>query len=579
MKAVKMTDYFRNVAKALLALGTVSAQIWTPIVAATITVNSTSDGGAGSLRQAIQNAAPGDTINFSVTGVITLTSGELLIAENLSIVGPGASSLAVSGLSNSRVLEISSNVSVSISALTIRDGHATDGALSGASGEDGGGIYNAGTLTLMNCVVSNNTAGNGHGYVSGFGLSGGAGGFGGGIYNAGTLTLTSCTVSGNAAGAGGPSAQAFWPVGGAGGLGGGIYNAGMLALGSSCVSSNAGGAGGNGGSVGGPGGGGGGVYNAGNLRITECTLSSNIGGLGGKGGTRVRLFTSDGEPGGSGGDGAGVYNNGSLTLIACTLSGNAAGAGGLGGYGLARGGVGGNGGNGGGVCSAAGAAVAIVRSSLAALDQAGAAGVGGRAGAQGHGVQAASGSSGLGPDLYGAFTSQGHNLLGQADGSTRLTNGVNGDLVGSADHPLNPKIGRLQNNGGPTLTMALQNRSPALEAGDDGLLRAPFNLSTDQRGLPRKSGTHVDIGAFEFQVAPQPTQAQSQIIGMKCLPNGQFRLTVVTWPETTVRIEASSDLHTWTAMTDFTTAVDGSYEFIDVSAPLYPQRFYRVVTP
>jgi hypothetical protein len=50
--------------------------------AATITVTNTSDNGAGSLRQAIANAHDGDTIDFGVTGTITLTTGELLVDKS-----------------------------------------------------------------------------------------------------------------------------------------------------------------------------------------------------------------------------------------------------------------------------------------------------------------------------------------------------------------------------------------------------------------------------------------------------------------------------------------------------------------
>src|SRR5207247_10588126 len=64
--------------------------------AATITVTSSNDNGPGSLRQAILDASPGDTINFapSVT-TVTLTSGELVIDKNLTITGPGANRLTV----------------------------------------------------------------------------------------------------------------------------------------------------------------------------------------------------------------------------------------------------------------------------------------------------------------------------------------------------------------------------------------------------------------------------------------------------------------------------------------------------
>jgi hypothetical protein len=56
--------------------------------AATITVSNTNDNGADSLRQALADASDGDTIDFSITGAITLTTGELLVNKNLTISGP-----------------------------------------------------------------------------------------------------------------------------------------------------------------------------------------------------------------------------------------------------------------------------------------------------------------------------------------------------------------------------------------------------------------------------------------------------------------------------------------------------------
>src|SRR5438067_13661342 len=79
--------------------------------AATFTVGNTSDSGAGSLRQAIldaNGAAGADTILFGsgVTGTITLTSGQLSITGDLTITGPGANRLTVSGNNASRVFQI-----------------------------------------------------------------------------------------------------------------------------------------------------------------------------------------------------------------------------------------------------------------------------------------------------------------------------------------------------------------------------------------------------------------------------------------------------------------------------------------
>src|SRR6266567_2399170 len=186
--------------------------------ATTRTVNSTADDGTGTctvskctLRDAIANASatasPGDTINFSLpaNSIINLTSGELSINKNLTINGPGANLLTLSGNNSVRVFNIGSagqNISVTISGLTIAKGNASD---------VGGGIVNksVGILTITGCAISNNTAGSG-----------------GGIYksNGGTVTITNSTISGNTASNGG---------------GGGIYNInGTVTITNSTISGN-----------------------------------------------------------------------------------------------------------------------------------------------------------------------------------------------------------------------------------------------------------------------------------------------------------------------------------------------------
>jgi hypothetical protein len=117
--------------------------------AATLTVTNLNDRGPGSLRQAIAAAAPGDTITFQagLSGTITLTSGQLTLAKDLTLAGPGADVLAISGNYRSRVLEIRPGVTAVIEGLTIRDGHD---ALHTAD------ILNHGTLTLSHSAVTGN---------------------------------------------------------------------------------------------------------------------------------------------------------------------------------------------------------------------------------------------------------------------------------------------------------------------------------------------------------------------------------------------------------------------------------------
>src|SRR5207248_1908959 len=151
------------------------------LLATNRTVTSTADSGAGSLRDAITASVSGDSIDFSVTGAITLTSGELHIANNVTINGPGARMLTISGNNASRVFNVSngstSGPNVTIAGLTIDSGNGN------FTNTGGGGIYNDhATLTVSNAMLSNNKASRG-----------------GGIYNDGsgggsaTVTLSNCT--------------------------------------------------------------------------------------------------------------------------------------------------------------------------------------------------------------------------------------------------------------------------------------------------------------------------------------------------------------------------------------------------
>src|SRR5262245_3525425 len=132
-------------------------------VPSTFTVLNLADSGAGSLRQAVvdANGSPGaDTIQFApgLHGTITLSSGQLSITDSLTINGPGADRLAVSGNDSSRVfaIEPGTTASVSLAGMTITRGRADRNAPHGAVG---GGIYHdGGSLSLAHVVLDDNRA-------------------------------------------------------------------------------------------------------------------------------------------------------------------------------------------------------------------------------------------------------------------------------------------------------------------------------------------------------------------------------------------------------------------------------------
>jgi hypothetical protein len=190
-----------------IALGLVMIHLPAPVAhASNVTVTNTSDSGAGSLRNAIAIANPGDTIVFSLTLPATIPlSSQLVITKNLTISGPGANSLTISGNNSTRVIS-ATGATLNLSEVTIANGNASG---------DGGGIYNNGTLNLAYVTLNGN-----YSYSD----------RGGGIYHGGgTANLTNVTLSGNY-----------------GHYGGGInvLGGGMTLLGSSVISntSNYGGA-------------------------------------------------------------------------------------------------------------------------------------------------------------------------------------------------------------------------------------------------------------------------------------------------------------------------------------------------
>ncbi len=339
----------------------------------------------------------------------------LIISKNVSLKGMGKQSkdTKISGSNIGRVILIlNPNAVVYLENLEITEGKAPNGKYTvdgPRNGEDGGGIFNYGTLYINNCIITNNNAGNGanggaYGKQGQFDVyhnkvwSAGNGGNGGGICSIGTLIINNSTIENNSAGHGGngchdylTSSRAIYEpqqrsFAGKGGNGGGIYAVGILSINDSSINSNTAGLGGVGGygqpdyysviptpTDGGDGGNGGGIYyNGTNLYINKSIFQSNKAGNGGKGLSSEDLFFEEpklyaymsGSAGGHGGNGGAIFinSNGSSqtinTIKNTSFIENHAGNGGNGGngsstttisYGGWNGGNGANGGNGGAI--------------------------------------------------------------------------------------------------------------------------------------------------------------------------------------------------------------------------------------
>ncbi len=430
-------------AGAASASGCLSAQV----------VTNNADSGSGSLRQAVIDACPGSTISFAggLASPIALTSGEIAINANLTITGPGASLLSVSGSGLSRVFNVAYGATVMIDGLTITDGGSS-------SGNGGNGIYNQGSLTMTNSVVTANVL---LYAVPGGGISNGCNGCfaatltlvnstvsnnpaidGGGIYNGpgSTVNLVGSTVSNNSAN-----------------FGGAVSNYGILNVASSTVSGNKGWYFG------------GGLYNysGGTMTVQRSMIASNTTTYSGGGIINSSTLTvanstlyNNSAPFGSGG---GVFNTGTMSVIGSTITGNSAQ--------VCGGGIGN-----GGACAGYQNPSASLTTTLVAGNSAGS-------------------SS---PDIAGGpFSSYGYNLIGNGDGSAGLTNGVNNDQVGTTASPIDPKLGPLANNGGPTQTFLPASNSPAVGAIPSGttLNSVAVCPRVDQRGV--SSFGKCTIGAVE----------------------------------------------------------------------------------
>jgi CSLREA domain-containing protein len=464
-------------------------------------VNSLADPGDGTcnaaqctLREAI-NASGSTEISFAsgLTGPITLAKptlggGILRIEKTLTITGP-STGIVIQRRSTDpafRILRIGSGVSVKLTNLTIRGGKTdrggggiinfgtlelTDCTVSDNSAEQGGGIDNHGPLTLLNSSVRRNSADFRGGGVANHSLdtltvanttfannSAGPGQLGGGIWNLeGTLVLTNSLVVSN--------------------TGGGISNAGTATVASTRIAD----------------GGGAGIHNTGRMTLSLSTVAHNTGGgiVNRDGGTfTVSKSTIVGNSADNGGGilntAASTHRPASITLRNSTVSGNSASS------------------FGGGIINASGLANARVNlinttvTNNSALE------------GNGGGIRQSSGELSLINSLVAKNRAPGSpdvriesgsvlarfNLIGDGAGSG-ITN-TDGNQVGNVPpngSPIDPKLGPLADNGGPTLTHALLLGSPAIDAASSADCPAK-----DQRGVPRPQGAACDIGSYEREV-------------------------------------------------------------------------------
>ena len=556
---------------------------------ATLTVTSTADGAAGSLRQAIADADSGDTIEVPA-GIYTLSPdlGELIIDKDLTLVGAAADGTIIQasalapgepGSATHRVFDVLAG-NVAISGVTMRHGN-----LSG----DGGAIYNQGTLTLTNSTVSDNTARAGGGIrnsgaitLNGAGVTdntasgprGFLGGDGGGILNDGataTVTILDSTISGNTAfqaGGGifnnrgtmtiidsiisGNTTPRRFPDTSDGG---GIVSNGNVTISNSTVAGNSSVRGGGiilawaggippapiptltvinstfeGNTAYSDGGAienslgvvvlssstiigntaerfGGGILNGGTADLTNSTISDNtaISDGGGiySGGTLT--VTNSTVSHNSASRGGGIFNGSSdliLTLRNSTISNNSASS------------------DGGGIDSASGILI-LTNNTISGNTASRGGGINTANGLPGHGKMVntivAGNTATIGADCFGGsfFASLGYNLIGKQFGCG--LNRATGDLVN-----VNPLLGPLADNGGPTQTHALKPDSPAIDKGNPAVPGSGGSAceAADQRGVDRPvdgDGDGVarcDIGAFEYSPRPHTVTGTVGLEGM-----------------------------------------------------------------
>jgi hypothetical protein len=270
---------------------------------------------------------------------------------------------------------------------------------------------------------------------------------------------------------------------------------------------------------------GGGIYNAGALTVTNSTFALNLASGGNAG-----YYNAFAKPGGNASGGA-IYSTGSVVCVNVTIASNltVAGSGSAPYYTslLMGANFGANIANTNGTFT--------LRNSLLAYP-------------------------GTNANVWGQIADGGYNI--SSDGSALFSSGASFNLT-------DPKLGPLQDNGGPTLTMALLPDSPAIDFGT--LLGAP---STDQRGVIRLAGASVDVGAYEL-FTPEATRILTIATG-----SGSVMLTIAGVPRASYRLQSTTNVVSpiWRDMAGSDAAANGAgVAVLTDSGARESQRFYRAL--
>jgi predicted outer membrane repeat protein len=448
---------------------------------------------AGTYKIALAPTTPNEADNLAGEFAILPTGGDLTIQNSSG----GKVTADAGGVS--RVFDINPNFDaanptpkflVTLQGLTITGGRAFDATGQNVDGgvASGGGIRDQGnaSLTLNNVVVTNNSAS-----ADGGGIS-----MENTVSVPWTLTLNNSTVSFNTAGDAGGGVE----TDGSGkffvnassitenttvnqGAGiwldaiqvGTVFQSAILSVNQSNISSNT--------ALAGPGGG---IGDAGNdtfidaqgnvtqgqTAITNSTLANNLAGLTGGGfgdennQDSLAVLNTTFDHNSAIGNGGGIFFSGrTVTINDSTITGN-----------ITQG-------QGGGI-DVTGILLSALNNTIVAQNFSDSLG--------------AMNFLGAGADVFAHVAAGSGNFIGIGDPLfTGITDGTNGNHIGTAANPLDPLLGPLQNNGGATPTRAPLAGSPVIDAGVNGIL--PANTLTDQRSFLRLVNNTVDIGAVEFQ--------------------------------------------------------------------------------